>query len=217
MRIGGLMIFKDRGDAGYQLACQLEAYRCDSNVVVLALARGGVPVGLSIAQHLQCVLDVILVRKIGFPSYPEYAMGALGHCGVVELNQLLIQQHRIPLSKVKGVIASERKELERRTQLYRHGDIHYNLANKKVILVDDGIATGSSMRVAINVCRTAKAADITLAVPVAPPSVLSPLSLLVEETVCLLSPDNFQAVGQFYSQFEQVSDEQVLACLQTKN
>ena len=205
--------YTNRRQAGQLLANKLRHHSNASNLIVLGLARGGVPVAAPIASALQCPLDVLVVRKIGLPSQPECAMGALSHHGILNLNHRLINTMQISNDAVETATQKEISELKRRTQRYRDGNADYQLEHKTVILVDDGIATGATIEVAIQSVRYAKAARVVLAVPVACSSALLALTPQVDECICLLTPPDFNAVGNYYTHFAQTSDDEVLDLL----
>ncbi|HZW29482.1 MAG TPA: phosphoribosyltransferase [Isosphaeraceae bacterium] len=202
-------LFRDRRAAGRELAGALADYRGRPEVLVLALPRGGVPVGYEIAQALDVPLDVFLVRKLGVPGHEELALGALATGGVCLLNQQVIRSLRIPPEAIDQVIATEQAELKRREAAYRGGRKPPDVADKTVILVDDGLATGASMRVAVAALRQAGPARIVVAVPVAAPSICAELRDEVEEVICARTPEPFHAVGLWYEDFSQTSDEEV--------
>lgn len=206
--------FADRADAGHQLAERL-AHRHDRAPVVLALPRGGVPVGFEIAVRLGAPLDVLLVRKLGAPGFPELGLGAVvdGPHPTRFLNQPVIDAVQPPPGYLQ---AEEQRQLEviaRRKRVLRRGRPPVPLQGRSVILVDDGIATGGTVRVALQALAASGARQVVLAVPVAPPSVLAQLPVAPDNMVCLQMPADFQAVGQYYADFEQVSDDEVLALL----
>jgi putative phosphoribosyl transferase len=206
--------FRDRRDAGLLLAKKLAAYANDSNVVVLGLPRGGVPVAWEIARTLGAPLDTFEVRKLGVPGHEELAMGAIGSGGAIYLNTEAIRALRITPEQIDAVVARERRELERREKLYRDNRPRPNLAGTTAILVDDGIATGSTMQAAIASLRRHRPARIVVAIPVAPPESLDELRAQVDEVVCWTTPDPFYAVGAAYDDFAQVSDDEVRALLE---
>jgi putative phosphoribosyl transferase len=207
------MAFIDRIDAGRRLAARLQNLHDDS-VVVLGLPRGGVPVAYEIARALDAPLDVIVVRKLGVPFQPELGMGAIGEDGVRILNDEVIRLAGVSASELAEVEARERAELERRTRRYRGDRLREPLEGRTVVVVDDGIATGSTARAACQVARAHGAARVVLAVPVAPPGWEAQLGADADEFVCLETPEPFFAVGQFYADFSQTSDEEVIACLE---
>jgi len=176
---------------------------------VLALPRGGVPVGFAIASRLGLALDVLVVRKLGMPGAPEWAMGAIGSGGVRVLQPGVPGLMGTTAADVAAVTAHELAELDRRERAYRGGRPPPAVAGRAVILVDDGVATGSTMLAAVDVVRRMGARTVAVAVPVAPPDTLAALAARVDDVVCLASPDPFRAVGQWYQVFDQTSDEQV--------
>lgn len=205
--------FDDRHAAGRLLAGALRAYAGRSDVVVLALPRGGVPVGYEVAKALGAELDVLIVRKLGLPYHPELAMGAIASGGAIDLNRNVIEMSGVTQRDIEGVLAQEHRELERREALYRGSRPTAQIEGRTVIVVDDGIATGASMRAALKALRTLKPAKIIVAVPVAPIDTRERLQDVADEFVCVLSPADFQAVGQFYRNFDQTSDDEVRALL----
>jgi putative phosphoribosyl transferase len=207
------MRFVDRADAGRRLAEALEYLRGDS-VVVLGLPRGGVPVAYEVARALHAPLDVIVVRKLGVPSQPELGMGAIGEDGVRILNEEVVRLARVSRSELANVEARERAELERRALRFRGDRPRAVLERRTVVVIDDGIATGSTARAACQVARAHGAARVVLAAPVAPPGVKVRLGAHADELVCLDTPEPFLAIGWFYEDFSQTSDEEVTSCLE---
>jgi putative phosphoribosyl transferase len=213
--------FKDRAHAGALLARKLRHYAHAPDAIVLALPRGGVPVGFAIAQRLGVRLDVLVVRKLGMPHHEEFAMGAIGSGGVRVLQPGVPGLMGVTEQDIEAVTARELAELERREKAYRGMQSNaqgsalaaLDLRGKVAILVDDGIATGSTMLAAIQVLRRMQPRRLVLAVPVAPPATLRKLAPQVDELVCLSAPPLFRSVGQWYDAFEQTSDEQVQALL----
>ena len=203
------MIFRDRSDAGRQLAGQLAKYAGRSDAVVLALPRGGVPVGFAVAEALGLPLDLFLVRKLGAPAQPELAMGAVASGGVRVLNQEVIEQLGIPPELIEREAAREERELERRQQLYREGRLPAAVEGRVCILVDDGLATGSSMRAAARALRLQRPARVVIAVPVGAAFTCEELCGEVDELVCVDTPEPFFAVGQWYDDFAQTRDDEV--------
>ena len=201
--------FRDRADAGRKLAEKLMAYAGRSDVVVLALPRGGVPVGAEVARALGAPLDVFLVRKLGLPGHEELAMGAIATGGARVLNEELVRDLRLDEQLIETVARREQAELERREQLYRGSRPPPELAGKTVILVDDGLATGASMRAAVAAVRAREPARVVVAVPTAAPQTCAELEAEVDEIVCERTPDPFYAVGLWYEDFSQTSDEEV--------
>ena len=206
------MTFADRSEAGRRLASRLQHLSAE-RVVVVGLPRGGVPVAYEVARALGAPLDVIVVRKLGVPYQPELGMGAIGEDGVRILNPAVVRAAGVSPAELDGVEARERVELERRAQRYRRNWPRVALGGRTVIVVDDGVATGSTARAACQVARAQGAARVVLAVPVAPRDWERRIDADVDEFVCLETPDPFYAVGQFYSDFDQTSDEEVIACL----
>jgi len=205
-----MVLFRDRNHAG-ELLAQLVNQRIDNveNGIVLALPRGGVPVGAKVAQRLDLPLDVYVVRKLGVPGHREYAMGAIASGGVRILNTSAIERLKITPQVVAEAVQREFVELERREQAYRFGRPPLELADMDVILVDDGIATGSTMRAAIEAIRIGKARTTTVAVPVAPRTTLSAIEGTVDHLVVLDTPEPFYAVGSHYVDFAQTSEDEV--------
>jgi putative phosphoribosyl transferase len=203
------MRFSNRTEAGKLLAQKLKAYANLSDVIVLALPRGGVPVGFEIAKELNIPFDVCVVRKLGIPHHKELAMGAIASNGVRVLNYDILSEWNIPDKIIDKVSAKELRELRRREHSYRDNRSVINVKNRTVILVDDGIATGSTMRAVIALMRQQKPKQIIVAVPVAPKSVCKELQTEVDKLVCLTMPEPFYAVGLWYENFPQTSDEQV--------
>ncbi len=202
-------LFRDRRDAGRVLARLLEPYRGRRDVVVLALPRGGVPVAYEVATALNAPLDVFLVRKLGIPGHEELAMGAIAAGGVIVLDDDVVRGFGIGPDVVQRVVERERLELLRREQAYREGRPPPDVTGRVVILVDDGLATGSSMRAAVVALRQREAARIVVAVPAAPASTCAEMRALADEVVCATTPSPFLAVGNSYWDFEQTSDEEV--------
>lgn len=206
--------FVDRYEAGKALAEQLVDYKNESNTIVLALPRGGVPVAFEIAKKLSLPLDVFLVRKLGVPGHEELAMGAIASGGGVIFNEEIISSLHFGEELINRVIQTEKEELKRRESLYRKNKPPLELKNKKIILVDDGIATGASMLAAIEAIRKTAPAEITIAVPVAAYDTYKELAAKVDHFVCLLKPVNFYAVGLWYDDFTQTSDREVSELLE---
>lgn len=207
--------FRDRREAGRAVAEQLMFYRDSDDVLVFGLARGGLPVAWEIAAALHAPLDVFLVRKLGVPGWSELAMGALASGGGVVMNDDVVSSLRITDEQVREVIESETAELARREHAYRGGRPMADPRGKVVIVVDDGIATGASMLAAVRAVRAAGPKSIVVAVPVGPPSTCRDLGLEADEVVCLTMPPGFEAVGQVYADFHQVSDDEVREILAT--
>jgi predicted phosphoribosyltransferase len=201
--------FKNRTEAGELLASRLGHYARKPEAIVLALPRGGVPVGFAIAQRLCIELDILIVRKLGMPRHEEFAMGAIGSGGVRVLQPGVPGLMGVTRAEVEAVTARELAELERRELAYRSGRAPLDLAGRDAILVDDGVATGSTMLAAIQVARHLRPRNLALAIPVAPPDTVDALEALVDELVCLSAPLMFRSVGQWYDEFDQTSDAEV--------
>ncbi len=200
--------FRDRRDAGRQLADALAEY-ADRDAVVLALPRGGVPVGYEVAKKLGFPLDVFLVRKLGVPGHEELAMGAIASGGVRVMNDDVMATAHIPPERVEQVAEREREELRRREQAYRGDRELLDISGKTAILVDDGLATGASMRAAVRAVRAGHPSEIILAVPTAPARTVREFRKVVDAVVCLVTPSPFFAVGGSYLDFSQTTDEEV--------
>jgi putative phosphoribosyl transferase len=203
------MLFQDRYEAGRVLASRLMQYANQPDVVVLALPRGGVPVGYEVAKALHVPLDVFVVRKLGVPGHEELAMGAIASDGVRVLNEDLVRALGIPESLIDRIVEREQRELERREREYREGRPPLAVRGRTVILVDDGLATGSSMRVAATAVKQLQPARVIVAVPVASPATCAEFQSEVDQVVCAVTPEPFWAVGQWYEDFSQTSDEEV--------
>lgn len=203
----------DRTDAGIRLAGHLAAYVGRADVVVLGLPRGGVPVAAEVARALGAPLDVFCVRKLGVPGEPELAMGAIATGGVVVVNEAVVAEISVPPDLVAEVAAAERAELDRRERAYRGDRPPLPLAGRTVVLVDDGLATGASMRAAVRAVRSAGPARVVVAVPVAAAETCRSLEAEADEVVCPLAPKGFRAVGGWYEDFSATSDDEVRRCL----
>ena len=203
------MIYRDRIDAGKQLAARLADYADRDDVLVLALPRGGVPVAYEVAKALRAPLDIFLVRKLGVPGHEELAMGAIATGGVRVLNDDVVDYLRIPGEVIDAVAADELRELERRERAYRGDRPEPDVRGKTVILVDDGLATGSTMRAAASALRQQNPARIVVAVPVSAPQTCSEYRMGVDEIICASTPEPFMGVGQWYRDFSQTTDEEV--------
>ena len=201
--------YRDRREAGRYLAKKLADYAGRSDVLVLALPRGGVPVAYEVARALGSPLDVFLVRKLGVPGHEELAMGAIASGGLVLLNQEMVRALGIGSNLINDVISTQRTELERRDRQYRGDRPPPDVRGKTVILIDDGLATGASMRAAIAALRQQHPARIVVAVPIAAPSTCAELGEEVDEIVCARTPEPFRAVGLWYDDFTQTTDEEV--------
>jgi len=201
--------FRNRAQAGKLLAKALGAWAHRGDAVVLALPRGGVPVAFAVAMTLELALDVLLVRKLGLPHQPEYAIGAIGSGGVQVLQPGVPGLMGVTQEEVDAIAARELREIERRTRLYRGGRAPPELAGRTVLVVDDGIATGSTMLAAVQLARGLGARHVVAAAPVAPPETLAALEAAADEVVYLAAPPVFRAVSQWYETFDQTSDEEV--------
>ena len=202
-------IFSNRTEAGRLLAEKLLKYAGRADVIVLGLPRGGVPVAFEVAQRLGAPFDVFIVRKLGVPGFEELAVGAIASGGVRVLNEDVMRAIPNVDEVIELVTAKETAELERREQSYRDGRPAPELRDRVVILVDDGLATGATMRAAVKALRQCGAARIVVAVPVGPPDTCREIEEEADETVCATTPEFFQAVGQYYEDFSQTSDEEV--------
>jgi predicted phosphoribosyltransferase len=205
--------FQDRHEAGRMLAEALRSYAGRDDLLVLALPRGGVPVGFEVARALAAPLDVMLVRKLGVPGHEELAMGAIASGGVRIVSDDVVSAFGIPDRVLATVAAAEERELQRQERAYREARPIPDVRGKTVILVDDGLATGSTMRAAVATLRAMGAARVVAAVPVAPPEICAAMREVVDQMVCVLTPDPFLAVGAWYEDFSETGDETVRALL----
>lgn len=210
---GTPFLFWNRAEAGRRLALRLTHYAGRTDVVVLALPRGGVPVGFEIAQLLRAQLDVLVVRKLGVPGRDQLAMGAVAIGNVRVLHPKIIQAWRISPSEIARATAEQLEELHRRERFYRGVGARADVRGRTVILVDDGVATGASVYAAIDALRQLQASRIVIAVPVAPPEVYRELKKKVTEVVCVATPEPFQAVGKWFEDFRQLDDDEVRGIL----
>lgn len=208
-------MFANRREAGVVLARELVKYRGRSDVVVLALPRGGVPVGYEVARALGAPLDVFVVRKLGVPGHRELAMGAIASGGVRVLNREVIGWYGISPAAVESAAREELAELERRERLYRDGRPRPGLAAKSIVLVDDGLATGATMKAGVEALRAHRPARIVVAVPVGSPGSCAQMRAVADAVVCAREPEDFAAVGQYYADFEQTSDAEVRELLES--
>ena len=202
-------LLPNRTEAGRWLASRLKAYTNRSDVLVLGLPRGGVPVAFEVAKVLQAPLDICLVRKLGVPKRKELAMGAIASGNVMVINDEVVDWLQISPETIAQVVATEQQELERRDHLYREGRPMPVVINQTVILVDDGIATGSTLMAAIETLKQQQPKSIIVAVPVAPLSVYQKLKTVVDEVVCLITPESFRSISLWYEDFSQTTDEDV--------
>lgn len=202
-------VFADRTDAGRALARELSRYGGRDSVLVLALPRGGAPIGFEIARQLHAPMDVFLVRKLGVPGYEELAMGAIASGGTRVINESVVRQLGITEAQIEAVSRQEQRELERREAVFRDGAPPVDVAGRTCILVDDGLATGSTMRAAVQALKNRGPKRIIVAVPVASSDTCAEFEKLVDEMVCLYTPEPFQAVGRWYDDFAQLTDDEV--------
>ena len=207
-------VFRDRRHAGQVLAQSLSGYARRSDVLVLGLPRGGVPVAFEVAQALYAPLDVFIVRKLGVPGHEEYAMGAIASGGVRVLNTNVIHVMGISEAALESVTAAEQAELARREALYRENRPPAVVTSRSVILVDDGLATGATMLAAVKALKAQHPARIVVAVPTASPEVCEQMSHDADEVVCATKPEPFRAVGRWYENFDQTTDEEVRELLE---
>jgi putative phosphoribosyl transferase len=212
---GEFGLFKDRHDAGKELAQRLLHYKEAKDTIVIALPRGGVVVGYDISLELRLPLDVLITRKLGTPSNPELAMGALAETGYRHLNEDVIRAYGVSKAELEEETLRQKSEIDRRIRRYREGRALASLKGQTVLLVDDGIATGATFFASLGALLKEETAKIVAAVPVAPPRVLTELKSLVDELVVLHTSEWFFGIGQFYEQFLQVEDDEVIACLET--
>jgi predicted phosphoribosyltransferase len=208
------VIFRDRTDAGQHLAAKLAKYAKRPDVIVLALPRGGVPVAYEVSKQIGAPLDVFLVRKLGVPGYEELAMGAIASGGVRVINEDVVRQLDIPDEVIDAVAAEEERELERREHAYRGDRPPPDVNGRVVILIDDGLATGSTMRAAATALRKLGPARIVVAVPVSSPETCNEFRKEVDEIVCAVTPEPFRGVGMWYNDFSQTTDEEVRELLE---
>jgi putative phosphoribosyl transferase len=206
--------FADRREAGRELASKLRDYAGRRDVVVLGLPRGGVPVAFEVAEALDATLDIFVVRKLGMPGQPEFAIGAIASGGVRVLSEDVIRMYGVPASAIESVARHELSELERREREYRQDRPMTDIRDRTVILVDDGLATGSSMRAAVQAIRALAPARVVVAVPVGAPDTCEDLATLADAVICARMPQPFSAVGLWYRDFSQTSDEEVRALLE---
>lgn len=212
-------MFSDRTEAGAALAKKLLHYKGMADAVVLALPRGGVVTGYEIAKTLGVPLDVLIVRKVGFPGEPELAVGAVAETGKTVINNSIISAYGVPESYIREEVERQKEEIRRRVNLYRGGratgPLLPNLAGKVVILVDDGVATGATIKAAIATLKEEQLKRLVVGLPVSPPETARELGRMADEFVCLLTPEGFTAVGAYYSDFRQTTDEEVVEMLKT--
>lgn len=210
-------VFADRRQAGAALARKLQRYGGRSDVLVMALPRGGVPVGYEVAQALHAPLDVLLVRKLGVPGHRELAMGAIASGGARVINDEVVSDLGIPASAIDETVREEQAELERRELAYRDGRPAPRLEGRTVVLVDDGLATGSTMKAAAQAARALNAARVVVAVPVGAPDTCNEMQQVADEVVCARMPEPFRAVGEWYADFSQTGDAEVRELLRKED
>jgi putative phosphoribosyl transferase len=210
-------LYKDRRDAGQKLAQDLMQYQGRSDVIVLALPRGGVPVAYEVARKLDVPLDIFLVRKLGVPGQEELALGAIASGGIQVTNREVVRALHIPDNEIEEIARRELEELNRRERAYRGNQPRTDISGKIVILIDDGLATGASMRAAVDSLRLQHPAKIVVAVPTASREVCEAFKSIVDQIVCSTTPQPFFGVGVWYDDFEQTSDEEVRALLEMAN
>jgi putative phosphoribosyl transferase len=207
--------FSNRREAGRELGSKLLQYAGRGDVVVLALPRGGVPVAFEVAEALDAPLDIFVVRKLGMPGHPEYAIGAIASGGVRVISEDIVRAYGIPQVMMDAVARAEQTELERREREYRTGAAPMDLRGHVVILVDDGLATGSTMKAAVQAVRQHGPARVVVAVPVGAPSTCQEFADVADETICARTPEPFSAVGLWYRDFSQTTDDEVRDLLET--
>ncbi|HZI41480.1 MAG TPA: phosphoribosyltransferase [Gemmatimonadaceae bacterium] len=201
--------FLNRTDAGRQLAAELTRYGARSDVLVLGLPRGGVPVAFEIAMAIDAPLDVFVVRKLGLPGHEEFGIGAIASGGVRVVDESVLRAYGVDAEMLNQITERERRELRRREHVYRDDRPFPSVADRVVILVDDGLATGSTMRAAVAALRAENPREIVVAVPVGAPETCAAMARLADEVVCLATPEPFYAVGLWYEDFEQTDDDEV--------
>jgi putative phosphoribosyl transferase len=206
--------YRDRTEAGRELASKLLEYADRADVIVLALPRGGVPVAYEVAKALRAPLDVFVVRKLGVPGHEEYAMGAIATGGVRVLDERVMRAAGVTRAELEAVTAAEQRELERRERQFRGNRPPPDVAGRTAILVDDGLATGSTMRAAVEALREEGAARVIVAVPIAPPETCDAFRDIVDDIVCARTPEPFYAVGLWYEDFSQTTDDEVRELLE---
>ncbi len=211
------MLFRDRADAGRQLSSLLQPFAGRDDLLVLAVPRGGVLVGFEVARALRCPLDVFVVRKLGVPDQAEFAMGAIASGGIRLVNEDVVRNLRISSRQVEERVTYEQRELERREVLYRAGRRAPEVRGRVVILVDDGVATGSTMRAALAGLRQQDPKQIIVAVPIASKSVVQKLKDQADRVVCLATPADLYSVGEWYQNFSQTTDQEVRDLLSQAN
>ncbi len=210
------MVFQDRKEAGHKLADKLKKYTDEKNIIVIALPRGGVVIGTEIAKRIGAPLDVIITRKICFPGEPELAIGAIAENGKIVLNDYIIKKANISQRYLEEEINRQKTEIERRILKNRGGKGLSSVKDKTIILADDGVATGFTIMAAINVLKNEGIKKLIVAVPVSPQDTFLKLKCLVDEIICLEIPEDFLAIGNYYSKFKQLTDEEVKQLIQNE-
>ena len=208
-----MKVFTDRIEAGMRLVSELADFADSKDAIVLAIPRGGVVVGYEVAHALRVPLDIIIPRKIGAPDNPELAIGAVTEDGTIILDKKLVEYLSVSKAYIEKESGRQRLEIERRLRLYRGLVPYPNLKNRRVIIVDDGVATGSTIKAALASVRKRGAKSAVIAVPVGPPSTIMELEEEANRVVCLFTPESFYAIGQFYTKFTQTTDEEVIRLL----
>lgn len=210
-------MFQDRIDAGGKLTNKLQQYKDQKNVIIIGLPRGGVPVAYEISKNLHLPLDIVCPRKIGAPGNKEFAIGAITETGEGIFNWQVINRLDISKEYIENEVKAESQEAQNRLNIYRKKMPSRDLNNKVVIIVDDGLATGSTMKAAIQSIKLEGAAKIIVAIPVSPPDTLKEIRAIVDEVICLDAPSFFQAVGQFYADFSPTKDQEVITLMELSN
>lgn len=210
-------MFKDRTEAGNRLAEKLQEYKDKKNTLVIGLPRGGVPVAYQVSRQLGLSLDIVCPRKIGAPMHKEFAIGAITETGEGIFDANVISRLNIKQDYIQKEVEKEKWRAKNRLETYRQGKGKRNLKDKTIIIVDDGLATGSTMKAAIQSIKSEGADKVVVAVPVSPPDTLEEIEALVDHVVCLQTPLYFQAVGQFYTDFSPTEDEEVIALMRSSN
>lgn len=208
-----MSFFNDRTDAGKRLAERLSEYANREDVLILALPRGGVPVAFEVAKELNLKMDIFIVRKLGVPGNEELAMGAIASGNIRVLNEDVIRSFRIPQTEIDESTANELRELERRERIYRKNRLIPKISGSTVILIDDGLATGATMRAAVAAVKTKNPAKVIIAVPVAAPDTCNDFGSEVDEVICVATPEPFYGVGAWYEDFSQTTDKEVCELL----
>jgi putative phosphoribosyl transferase len=217
MKEGNMIIFRDRRDAGRKLAQELIHYSGRSDVTIFALPRGGVPVAYEVALAINAPMDIFIVRKLGLPGREELAIGAIASGGIRVLNNDIVRILNVPEEVINFVVQRERQELKRRERMYRGDRPMPNVHDRTVILIDDGLATGATMRAAVTGLRAQNPARIVVAVPTAAREVCEAFQFEVDEMICAMTPEPFQGVGKWYEEFPQMNDEEVRNLLEKAN